>query len=320
MINDLPHHIQHCFTVLFADDTQLIISGYPHEVPILIEKIQQDLHHVNEWMNNNRMFLNMDKTELLIIGNPKILKSLGEIKINYGNIEIKRVEKLKCLGLILDQHLSWVNHTSLILQKTNYILHSVYPLKTVISESNRKLIFNTYLLPIIRYMIPVWGTSKKSLLDKIDSVIRRAIKFVIYDSDYGNNFYVFASENLKVLFTNYLYKFEVLKIAFNFLNFNDNEFHYFKGYIDINNLNVTRSTRNFTYLNSCNCKRSFLHNATELWINLPEELKIVRYDKLFKRSLYEYLLNNQILEFDIQSSSEHYCNLSCIDSVINSCN
>ena len=152
MINDLPLHIKNSLCIMFADDTQLLISGFIHEINNIVAKIQEDISMAYTWMNNNYMMLNIDKTEFIVIGKPNVLKQLKEINIKFEDIVIKRVYKIKSLGLVIDQYLNWEDHTNNIIKKCNFSLRSIYGIQNLISETNRKLIINSYVLPIVKYL------------------------------------------------------------------------------------------------------------------------------------------------------------------------
>jgi hypothetical protein len=63
-INDLPLVVKHCLCILFADDSQLIISGSPKQLPLILERLREDLLRVMEWMRLNGLKLNVEKTQL----------------------------------------------------------------------------------------------------------------------------------------------------------------------------------------------------------------------------------------------------------------
>ncbi len=51
----------------YADDTPLYISSWPSETQ-QIEKLMECIVNIKNWMTNNFLLLNSDKTEVLIIG------------------------------------------------------------------------------------------------------------------------------------------------------------------------------------------------------------------------------------------------------------
>ena len=83
--------------VCFADDTSLIASDKdPH---ILKHKLNTNLSHLYNWLNANKLKLNISKTSYLTFTNKKIDKNL-DIKI--GNKILTRLTETKLLGLLLN--------------------------------------------------------------------------------------------------------------------------------------------------------------------------------------------------------------------------
>jgi len=67
-INDLPLCIKNSLCILFADDNTLSISGPPDSIAVILNKLKEDMLNVIEWTINNRMELNVDKTNLMVVG------------------------------------------------------------------------------------------------------------------------------------------------------------------------------------------------------------------------------------------------------------
>ena len=59
-INDLAMVSNAFLSVLFADDTNLFISG--HDIETLCNKINEDLEKIQEWLCANKLSLNVMKT------------------------------------------------------------------------------------------------------------------------------------------------------------------------------------------------------------------------------------------------------------------
>ena len=55
---------------MYSDDTQLYLSAAPNDLSMLVDRIEHCLLDVKDWMLTNKLKLNDDKTEVLLI-NPK---------------------------------------------------------------------------------------------------------------------------------------------------------------------------------------------------------------------------------------------------------
>ena len=93
---------------MFADDTNISTNGKTNDE--LQERINVDLENVHQWLLANKLTLNKDKTEYMIIGSIQRISNLvRDPKIKLGESVIKRVHKTKTLGVIIYEHLLW-NH------------------------------------------------------------------------------------------------------------------------------------------------------------------------------------------------------------------
>ena len=78
---------------------------------------------LNEWFKVNKLTLNSDKSNFIIFrSRQNKITNLPE-KINFDDTCISRSVSAKYLGVILDENLTWNQHSlSLILQQTEKIL------------------------------------------------------------------------------------------------------------------------------------------------------------------------------------------------------
>ena len=59
--NGVCHH-------LYADDTQVYIAITPSNATMAIPSLQACLNHIQTWMAENKLKLNLDKTEFIVFG------------------------------------------------------------------------------------------------------------------------------------------------------------------------------------------------------------------------------------------------------------
>ena len=294
MINDLPLFIKYCKAVLFADDTQLLLGGKIEDLEEIIKKIEYDLEEVMKWMDKNGMGLNVDKTNFMVIGKKCVLNTLNEVNIKIKNTSIKRLDAIKCLGLTIDTNLEWTKHIEIMLRKANFKLKSLYPLKNMLNTENRLIIINSYVLPILRYMIVLYLNTKDKNIKEIDKFVKKCGRFVF---DYGkyDKVKLKISQELKWLFPKYLYEYECLKLVYIIIT--KNFPHYFNDYLNLNETNV-RATRNTNYVNRNNANdQSFKTKGSFLWTNLPDNIKSSVTLQIFKNKLNKLLIDKQTNDF-----------------------
>src|SRR6266568_3638544 len=99
MINSLPSHIADALVIIFADDTNAVLSSTYDKLNDLLTKTINCILQVKHWMKCQFLALNVDKTKLMVIGKKYHVKKIGKISINVEGEVINSVESIKSLGL-----------------------------------------------------------------------------------------------------------------------------------------------------------------------------------------------------------------------------
>jgi len=53
-------------------------------------------------MERNHLQLNLDKTKMVVIGKPHVIKSVGKLEVQVRDIKISSSESCECLGLLIE--------------------------------------------------------------------------------------------------------------------------------------------------------------------------------------------------------------------------
>ena len=104
--NDLAPHIANGKLVMYADDCQFLDSDSPDELGMLKERVESTLKIALKWFTQNRLKINPNKTELLVIKSRQ-RKHIEHISITFGNNVIHPSPHAKILGVYVDSSLSW---------------------------------------------------------------------------------------------------------------------------------------------------------------------------------------------------------------------
>ena len=120
-INDLNTAIKHSETFHFADTFLLHIKDSVKQINKVANK---DLKFLVQWLNANRISLNVAKTETVIFRRKK--KHLDcDLNSKLCGKKLKPSNYARYLGIYLDEYLNWsshINHLSLKLVKANAML------------------------------------------------------------------------------------------------------------------------------------------------------------------------------------------------------
>ena len=101
-INDLNQAIKFCKVHHFADDTNLLCLG--NSIKKLNKLVNADLKRLVNWLNANKISLNVKKTEMVIFKS-KQKKFEGDLKIKLSGKRLYPTESVKYLGVKLMQTL-----------------------------------------------------------------------------------------------------------------------------------------------------------------------------------------------------------------------
>ena len=124
-INDLPMLInKDNNTVLFADDTSVIITGTNRDDFSLQSNMM--FKEINTWLYSNLLNLNFNKTHYLEFKSKKHYKP--NIQIHHNQKYITNATETKFLGLIIDDTLTWKEH---IIQLSKQMSSACYALRYV---------------------------------------------------------------------------------------------------------------------------------------------------------------------------------------------
>ena len=109
-VNDMPLVCRHLEAILFADDTNLSAIG------IQCADIKEDIKKVNDWLNSNKLVVNVSKTvQMNIRTNNKTSNSAQSFSLNSAFVEHKPV--CKYLGVTIDSKLSFLSHIQSVREK-----------------------------------------------------------------------------------------------------------------------------------------------------------------------------------------------------------
>ena len=212
-INDLHRAIFSSETFHFADDTHLL--HFNSDLLSLCNRVNRDLRSLQSWLKANKISLNAGKTEFLIFRhNRKILPFNPYLKI--GGKKLFQSSNIKYLGVLIDPHLNWKAHISLLsnkLARTNGIISKLrhyVSTKTLINVYYA--LFNSHL----QYGCQLWGLTESTISRPIFNLQKKALRLITFNNLRCPSSPLFL--NLKILKTFDLVKSLNISFVHKFLN------------------------------------------------------------------------------------------------------
>ena len=181
----LDHMTTHCAECgglcCFADDSTYSVAS--RDQGVLEEKLNDRYAVLANFMGNNKLKLNDDKTHLLIMSTSRKQRLVNiNVKINTPTEEIKPIKSEKLLGIIIQNDLKWAeyilnNDKSLIKQLTSRLI-ALRMISWVASFKTRLMIANGIFCSKLIFQISLWGGTEDFLLNSLQVVQNKAARFV----------------------------------------------------------------------------------------------------------------------------------------------
>ena len=190
-INDISEASKQFHAIMFADDTSLLstlkmfYTFKPKtiaDIEILSRRITYELSLVNEWLQINKLSINVDKTKYMLFYNhQKKVSIYNHLKLDFNGITIKRTKTFNFLGIVINEHLNWTDHITHIANKINPIVGLLHRLKYQLPTHILKMIYNSLILSRFHYGNIIWGGRPGNLI-KLNKKALRAISNASYNA------------------------------------------------------------------------------------------------------------------------------------------
>ena len=282
-INDLPNNISSKIR-LFADDCVIYrtIRG-PSDADLL----QQDLHKLTEWQNKWLMRFNEKKCYVM-----RIAQARSPLQFEY-TLNGSQLQSTSChgyLGVDISSDLKWNQHIFRTAAKANRALGFVRRNLKPCSRRIKNLAYVTLVRPILEYGSAIWDPYTQLLIDKLESVQRRAVRFIM--NDYSR-FHSVSDMMSELGIEPLSFRRRIARLT---------NFHKARGghlAIPVHQLlrpvtRFSRHTNKNSYIQISAKKDCYLNSFVPLtirdWNSLPETITDITVTKHFKEAIYQHYL------------------------------
>jgi len=161
-INDIVQICsEKCNIKMFADDTIIYVKGGGSEE--IEKKLNKVLLIVENWLNVNKLKINVSKTKFMIIRSiRKILKRNVTLKCLDGTT-IKQVESIKYLGVIIDNKLRVEERCNYMMKKIRKKNSFLNRIGRDISGYARCVVYKSIIAPHFEYCVMLASMSETQL-------------------------------------------------------------------------------------------------------------------------------------------------------------
>ena len=133
----------------------------------------------------NQLSLNIKRAKLMIFYRKQ--RKIRDINISIDNVQIERVNTFNFLCIMLDESLTWTDHTNMVANTISRVTGVLHRLKNIFPKEIFLTLYNTLILSYINYELLVWGVKSS----RIDVPQKKAVKLVTNSSYFANTALLF---------------------------------------------------------------------------------------------------------------------------------
>ena len=174
--NDLPSHVKDANLTMYADDHQMYAKGTDHET--VGRSLKTHGRQALTWYSKNYLKANPDKFQSLIINPRKLDKNKSDTVLNIDDRNIIKTEKIKLLGVYIDDKLEFTEHIRELCIKASQKVGVLSRLRNLIPCKAKLLLYKTFILPHLTYCHLTWQFCRSSDKRKLERIQERALRAI----------------------------------------------------------------------------------------------------------------------------------------------
>ena len=282
---------------LYADDTQLFLpfsltSRDPRRAAHQIEDCIED---VRKWMQKNKLKLNEEKTELLILLPARQIHKCSLSSINIGGCQIEASSTVRNLGVLFDSTLQMKPQVNAIVKSCNFQLRRIGKLRQYLSSEAATNLIHAFITSRLDYGNSLLVGLPDKEIAKLQKVQNTAARILSRIKKHEHISPILME--LHWLKIKERIDFKILVLTYKCLN------SLAPQYLS-ELIHVHKSNRNLRSVSQYNLKvpktrlktygdRAFSHIAPVLWNKLPEGIKRSQTLESFKSQLKTHLFSSR---------------------------
>ena len=159
-MNDVSRASNQLCSILYADDTNIFIEGTEYHK--VISSLNSELLKVSDWLNSNKLTLNLKKTHYMMFHRSRIKTNSINLVILRKTFEITRSTTF--LRVIIDNKLKCeTDHITYINKKISKAIGIIHRARTFHEKITLKYLYHSFVFIYLINCTEIWGLSNYSL-------------------------------------------------------------------------------------------------------------------------------------------------------------
>ena len=153
--SDLPLCLPlECKLFMYADDSTITCSS--SNINEIENNLNSALGRIYDWCVRNKLTTNANKTKSMLIGSKQKVHNT-DLNVSIAGSSVVKVNYVKCLGVIIDESLSWGPHVEYVKKTVSSKLGMLNRIRNYVPQSSLYSLFVCLVTPSLDYCCTVWG-------------------------------------------------------------------------------------------------------------------------------------------------------------------
>ena len=163
----------------FADDSQLYDSAPPADVPTLVDDMSGSISSVADWMRDNKLKMNDDKTELIAVGTRSKLAQTPALCMTISDHSVSFSSSVRNLGVHLDESLSMEVQVNILCRALNFHLRRIGKIRQYLTVESANKLAVSFILSRLDFCNSLLAGLPDEKLSKLQRIQNNAARLVL---------------------------------------------------------------------------------------------------------------------------------------------
>ena len=193
----------------------LIYFFYHSNLESLSLIVNSEFNRLTDWLRANKLSVNIKKSNFIIF-RPRQKRQTLDIKVYLSNKKIHQVNEAVFLGVVLDEHLTWLPHINNVTRKISKSIGIIYKASFCLPQQALKTLYYSLIYPYIQYCVSVWGSIYPTNLNRLIVLKKKFVRIIARKPHNAHTDLIF--KDLEILKFNCVHRFHVSKMLFQLKN------------------------------------------------------------------------------------------------------
>ena len=221
-----------------------------------------------------------------MLSSPLMMQS-PRVNVCIDNIILQQVDESKFLGIIIDSKLKWNSQINQVIAKLCKLIGIFHKIRNSIPPDCLRLIYFSLAYPHLIYCAAIWGSAFSTALNSLFITQKKMLRVMSSSHRYAHTDPLF--KNFRLLKSDEIITLQTHLFVHKTLHTHQLDY----GFQLQTNLQNTRRQNNLVIplCRTTHMQRYLTHRGAKQWNQLPENLKNIMCQKIFKAKIKETLFN-----------------------------